>query len=243
MKKNLLPTLLALFTAAPLFGQDLIVKRDNEKIEARMVAITDSVVTYRLFSDTISDDGPVYSIDKAAVRTILWENGDQDDFGETKKVPIPRAQRPKFDYSTLSGELSIRDNHRVYTIGNTLLTRRQVVEYMESYPEVLRQIKAGYHMKRAAIALKSVGGAITFIGLVGLAVGMEDADYSGLGVMLVGGAIAGTGIGLGIASKNKQTRAMQLYNEHYADYSATPGREVRLSLAPTSGGLGLQLNF
>ncbi len=245
MKKTLLTTLIALFAAAPLFGQDLIVKRDNEKIEARMVAVTESAVIYRLFSDTVSDDDPVYEIDKAQVRMIMWENGDHDDFGETKKAPLPRVIRPVFDYSSLSGELSIQKN-RFYSIGGTPLTRRQVIEYMESYasyPDVLKHIKDGYRMKRAAIVLGSVGGFFIFIGTAIMS-SDPNAEQSSWDVpMVMGLVIGGTGLGLGLGSVYKQNKAMQLYNENYADYSSAPVREVRLSLAPTRGGMGLQMTF
>ncbi len=177
MRKLILPTLIALFTATSLFGQDLIVKRDNEKIE---------------------------------------------------------------------GELSIRRNG-VYKIGDTPLTRAQLLEHVAPYEDLVKQIKAGYRLKRSAIVLGCSGGALImggfFCSFYSAILMYPKGTYTGIWMMGCGAAIGGVSVGLGVASAKSQKKAMRMYNENYADYSATPGRDVRLSLAPTNGGLGLQLNF
>ena len=71
MKKIVLFTLFLCF-AASLFAQDIIVTKDNERIEAKIVKTYDAVVKYALFSDP---DGETFLMAKSKIVTILYEDG------------------------------------------------------------------------------------------------------------------------------------------------------------------------
>jgi hypothetical protein len=222
----------ALLAASSVFAQDVIVTTDSQTIEAKVVEITDSQIRYHKFSNL---DGPIFNISKSNVLRIAYENGETENF-------------------IGAGELKINKNSR-YTIGGVRMSRAQVLRIAAPYDDVVRNIRAGVRLKKAAIVTGCVGGGITALGIVftitslssNLLYGIDDYDdalvNTGLGIMGAGILIGLPSIGLGIGSVKCQNKAMRLYNEQL-DMAEIPTREpATISLAFTQGGLGLQLNF
>jgi hypothetical protein len=75
--KILLPIIVFLMSVTLSFGQakkpDIIVKKDNTKIEAVIKEIDETTIKYKRFSNP---DGPQYTIKKEEVVTILYANGE-----------------------------------------------------------------------------------------------------------------------------------------------------------------------
>ena len=71
---------------AGAYSQDVIVKKSGEKVEAKVLEIGISGITYKKFSNP---DGPSYVIPKSEVDRITYENGTEDTFGD-QPVPGPR---------------------------------------------------------------------------------------------------------------------------------------------------------
>jgi hypothetical protein len=69
--------MLAMLLAASALGQDIIIKKNAEEIEAKVVEVTDTHVKYRKFSN---QSGPIYNVPKNEVLKIKYENGDTDTF-------------------------------------------------------------------------------------------------------------------------------------------------------------------
>lgn len=90
MKKSTLFILLLAFLNA--FSQDVIIKKNGEEITAKVIEITDESVKYKKW-----DDSPVYSLDKAQVFKIKYENGQSDFFGaeETTKGNSKESSKEK----------------------------------------------------------------------------------------------------------------------------------------------------
>lgn len=90
MKKMLLFLLLVACCAWPAGAQDLIVKRDSSRIEARVTEISPDEVRYKRFSNP---DGPTYVLPVSAIAAIRYANGEEDIFArpqsEPAEVPAP----------------------------------------------------------------------------------------------------------------------------------------------------------
>ncbi|MDR2913161.1 MAG: hypothetical protein LBV38_07765, partial [Alistipes sp.] len=169
-------------------------------------------------------------------------------FGQTAdSVQISVSeQTPLIEQST--GELTIKGNRRYY-IDQTQITRDEALAIVAPYPDVVKLMKRGVTMKRVAIGFGISGPLITYVGFIGVIFsalgGGQTTPYA---VMLgVGGAMTYTAIGLAIGSGGSRRKAMRLYNGYidsgdYGDLSPNHNT-VYLSLAPTSGGLSLQLTF
>ena len=100
-----------LFCAAVLNAQDVIYKKDNTKIEAKIIEINQSEVRYKMFANP---DGPLYIMYKSDVVKIEYPNGQVEVYNpEIKKEESPvvkddymiNTQKPK-NALFLNGDLT-----------------------------------------------------------------------------------------------------------------------------------------
>ena len=82
MKRTILLSLAALCCAPTAAAQDLIVKTDAAKIEAKVIEITPEAVRYKRFSNP---DGPTYVLPVAQIHYIQYANGEKEYY--TKTIP------------------------------------------------------------------------------------------------------------------------------------------------------------
>jgi hypothetical protein len=116
LKICLISALFTLFTGMLAHGQDIIVQKNGDEIKAKVEQVLDSEIKYRKF-DNLS--GPLYSIKKAEVFMIRYENGSKDVFGDQavvvspEKTPVKRISitdqdlRPARNATILGGALVI----------------------------------------------------------------------------------------------------------------------------------------
>ena len=74
----LISTLLTLFIGANVSGQDVIVKKNGDEIKAKVEQVLDNEIKYRKFENLT---GPIYSLTKAEIFMIKYENGTKAMFG------------------------------------------------------------------------------------------------------------------------------------------------------------------
>lgn len=82
MKKTVLLLVAALCGVLTAAAQDLIVKTDAAKIEARVIEITPEAVRYKRFSNP---DGPTYVLPVAQIHYIQYANGEKEYY--TRSIP------------------------------------------------------------------------------------------------------------------------------------------------------------
>lgn len=82
MKRTILLLLAALCGALTAAAQDLIVRTDASKIEAKVIEITPEAVRYKRFSNP---DGPTYVLPVAQIHYIRYANGEKEYY--TKTIP------------------------------------------------------------------------------------------------------------------------------------------------------------
>ena len=94
MKRTILLSLAALCCALTAAAQDLIVKTDAAKIEAKVIEITPEAVRYKRFSNP---DGPTYVLPVAQIHYIQYANGEKEYY--TKTIPAtpltPHPSHPR----------------------------------------------------------------------------------------------------------------------------------------------------
>lgn len=77
---------------------DVIIKRDNTKIEAIIQEINSTTIKYKRFSN---QTGPLFTIEKSKVASVLYANGEVESFGDTqiklRDIPNPQV-KPKNDF-------------------------------------------------------------------------------------------------------------------------------------------------
>lgn len=89
--------LLTFWTGSLVWGQDVIVKINGDEIKAKVSEITDTSIKYHRYENLT---GPVYSIAKAEVFLIRYENGTKDVFNNqttkvSQNVEITPTQSPE----------------------------------------------------------------------------------------------------------------------------------------------------
>lgn len=76
-----------------IHAQDVIVKKDGSTILSKVLEVNTADIKYKKFSN---QNGPTYTISKAEVMTINYENGDKDDFASGNvNVSQPIEQVPR----------------------------------------------------------------------------------------------------------------------------------------------------
>ncbi len=85
MKKTVFIFLIFWLISINGFSQDVIIKTDSVKIEAKVLEVGLHTVKYKKFSN---QDGPVYVIGKSDILEIKYKNGERDVFNE---MPLASA--------------------------------------------------------------------------------------------------------------------------------------------------------
>lgn len=86
--RNLLFLLFVLCSVC-VSAQDVIVKKDGSTVVCRVEKVSDTDVTYKLWSDL---KGSSYIMDKSLVSAINYENGKKETFSETTSLYTPNNQ-------------------------------------------------------------------------------------------------------------------------------------------------------
>lgn len=87
MKKLL--AFLLLLCSVSVFAQDVIVKKDGSTIVCRVEKVSETDVTYKLWSNL---NGASYVMDRSLVSAINYENGKKESFNETTNLYLPNNQ-------------------------------------------------------------------------------------------------------------------------------------------------------
>ncbi len=77
MKRSLLSVVYFVAFSCACFAQDVIVTKDSRKIEAKVTEINVENVKYKMFNH---QDGPVYTLPKSDIVTIVYQNGTVETF-------------------------------------------------------------------------------------------------------------------------------------------------------------------
>ena len=91
------------FCLAQAIKPDVIVKKDNTKIEALIKEIDDTTIKYKRFSNP---DGPQYSISKEEVVTILYANGEVEVMKSTAAGPSLPTNKNIIESNEASNEIN-----------------------------------------------------------------------------------------------------------------------------------------
>ena len=217
---------LMLLSATSVFAQDVIVKKDGSTILSKVVEIGSTEVKYKKFSN---QNGPTYTITKAEIQAINYENGEKDTFSDAL-VTQPQQQQQNYDFGSYSSQVA-----EGIAAGNRLQKEKLLA---------------------SARSWNTVGNVwywVNFLG--GLAAGIFIADNSTGYWICAGSGIASGLIGLGICSaisNNKEKAAASIASVPVMKQDFNIGNS-RLSAGfnlmndklsnDYALGLGLSLNF
>jgi hypothetical protein len=78
-----------LFIGGNLFSQDQLFKKDNTKLEVKILEINPTEIKYKLFN---YEDGPIITVLKSEVALIIYKNGMHEVITETPETPVVKEQ-------------------------------------------------------------------------------------------------------------------------------------------------------
>lgn len=86
-----LAILCALFSGGNLISQDQLFKKDNTKLEVKILEINPTEIKYKLFN---YEDGPIITVLKSEVVLIIYKNGMHEVITASLETPVVIKQEP-----------------------------------------------------------------------------------------------------------------------------------------------------
>jgi len=229
MKTGLLLAVCYIALTGVCFAQDIIVTKDSKKIEANVTEVNVDNVRYKNFHNP---DGPVYTLSKSDIVTIIYQNGQVETFETARSTPVTSTQTAPASAQTT----------KVSASGVTQPARNinMVNEMRVNYPALYSQYASGRRMKTAGGVMTGVGIGSFILGIAVMAVGVEEDDDDMIGggavIFTAGTVLMAVGIPVLAVGGGKQRRAIREFNRQY--YSAqSPSPYFQLKLHPNRMGL------
>lgn len=244
--KQLLVILLFLCSVS-VFAQDVIVKKDGSTIDCRVEKVSETDVTYKLWSDL---KGSNYVMDKSLISAINYENGKKETFGEI----VPKPINP--DEGTQS--MSDADLERLYD-EETKAERLEIQKRQEQLQRQTEYIKTQKKVKRLKTWGWIGGGLLATAGIGSIVFGCAGGfDYGADGCIAAGagGIVVGAGITtLCLVKAHKQKKkldaALETSSIYRYDIPFSNGSSISVGadmlhdriMNKRTVGLGLSYNF
>ena len=97
--QNLLFIIISLsFYGTSLFAQDIIVKKDGQEIESKVIEISPVEIKYKIYNNL---EGPIYSINKDELVFIRYESGEKETFSYKTKTQNIEDKETKNKYNKI----------------------------------------------------------------------------------------------------------------------------------------------
>lgn len=221
-----------LFAGISVFAQDIITKTDSTQIQAKIIEINPSQISYKKFSYL---DGPLYIIDISDVQRIQFQNGEIEFYNEEEDAysVLPTGV---MTYNSWSGKISVGGE----TIENEMLDRFFT-------PEDLALFRRGKTLDIVGLIVGCIGAVPCgygggyllgwHIGGGGTPTGEFLEPYNNARAMLIVGSI---GVAVGLALMIPGSRDIK---QAVANYNSSLTFSPTLHFGATQNGVGLALVF
>jgi len=222
-KKRFLLTLCIIAINLSCFAQDIIVTKDARRINAKVTEVNVDNVRYKNFDN---QDGPVYTLLKSDIASIVYQNGQVETF-VTERANKSANEKPSLEYFSC-----IEKNPE------DLIPEMKTINYA-----LYKNYVNGGRMTNMGRAYTIFGGCTFTLGIIVIvrSLNMEDEDEAviiyklGYATTIVGAASLGAGIPIWIVGKNKRNSALRDYCQLYSTSSTMP--HFRLNLYSNRVGL------
>jgi hypothetical protein len=160
---ELTPAALVALLGLNAIAQDVIVTKDEKKINAKVTEVYIDNIKYKRIDNL---DGPTYTLPKSAISSILYQNGNVETFGDDKTssgltpTPTPATSTPSTSASS---------------------TRTQPTQRRRAFSYLNMRTDDPLLYQRYAVGQSqaTMGWVSTAIGIAGVGIGVGDAIYSG----------------------------------------------------------------
>jgi len=229
MKKVLaLVVLFSSFVSA--FCQDVIITRDEKKIEAKILEISDAEIKYKEQSNL---EGPTFIMKTNKIVSILFSNGTVRNFTNG----VGGEQNGFFNTDNNADGRKFELTEAGVKFGGKLITKDEMKDILrQGCPIAYHKYKSGKVKKVWGWTLMSLCSVSELF--IAPAVGNSSNEGDVAIPIILGGICGGIGAPLLISGYHGKRDALELYNSNCANQSTG---EFRLGVTPN--GLGLSYNF
>jgi hypothetical protein len=257
--KRFLLIITILVSGLTIFAQDIIVTKDAKRIDAKVLEINIDNVRYKDFEN---QDGPIYTILKSDIASIVYQNGKVENFPDQTSQPAQQpepAQQPNvqqnpqnltakqfddMDDDDIDAYLRDYEGGKIYETFHSGVKLRSVGKKM---------LTAGLVLSGAGLTAMIVGVAIVNYGYYsdyGYRYGADYYDpltaysfyYTGLVLFSIGNGLTIASIPINAVGGSKKKIAKNQYIDQYINGGKTTYTPT-LDFNYTGNGLGLVLKF
>jgi len=208
-KKVLFLALCIIAISCNCLAQDIIVTKDARKINAKVTEVNVDNIRYKNFDN---QDGPVYTLLKSDIASIVYQNGQVDTFSSESPKPATSNQMPR-------QTVTANNRTQIESSGN-LLTDMQTYS-----PALYSQYRSGKKTSTTGLIFTGIGGAASITGVIILAACSDnpEAVTGGSATIVIGSLCLTAGIPFLIVGGSKKSRAIGTFNRQYQlSQSASP---------------------
>lgn len=229
------------------FAQDIIITKDKERIQAKILEVSKDEIKYKKFT---YQDGPVFSIDIDEIVTVAYENGEVEIYDEEtieeKNEMIQAKAEALRKQEALYGTFTKEDEY-YYLRDRDKTTRMDQKAYLEfiqnNCPEAYRNYQKGNKLWKAGLGMLGSGlGMTLLVGTPLYVVGILEPDeaccIAGSFFLTIGSLATIGSIPLLVVGGIKRNNSYEVYNEHCKN-----PQYLSFSINAKANGVGLALNF
>ena len=192
------------------FAQDLIVKKNGEEVNAKIIEVGTKEVKYK---NSTNIEGPTYTIDKSEIVFVKYKNGEKEIFENSSVVKIN---------SNPSEYLSIGSG---FYRGDTKISKKEFKQILATNEKAFREYKSGKTISTLGLIL-----AIPSAAVVGYSLGSKSDDKTPL---IAGGLVCVGGYLCVIAGNIQVKNAVKTYNK-------SKGMTLNLNINSNGIGLAMK---
>lgn len=248
--KNIITTLIVLFSFNSIKAQDIIVKNDKTEIKAKIEEITETTIKYKKFEML---DGPTYNINKRDIFMVIYKNGTKEYIESSGNQPaVVNTQPTQENRQTTTSQSrtsssTIFPNSNTYSTGETIEQRGNRYYYKGQAITSFKQMTSIFeenhaegsisHMKKRQTFI-SLGLGLTGIGAIGYVIfGLGDNPNRTLSNVSIGALVVG-GV-CGLISGGQTKKAISEYNSSVRKLSFVP----TFKIDQQGNHAGITMNF
>lgn len=262
--KKIVSLLFAACVAVGAFAQDLIITRDGQRLEVKVLEVSSAEVKYKEFNNR---DGATFILRADEINTVVFENGSVKVFNAPSqtqsqnqtlsqandKQPAAAVENPAVVEEALPQVPLFTMDDDIYYLGDRRFTEAEYLAFVqencqpayEAFMKGAKLRKTGWQLLASGLPILTAG--IVLCG-VGVGVGYEQGNKQlGDGLCIPGAILIGVGTGLSIGSipclivgSVKKNNSYEVYNE---DCAPKPTATLDFRLQTSRNGIGLAMRF
>lgn len=262
--KKIVSLLFAACVAVGAFAQDLIITRDGQRVDAKILEVSSTEVKYK---DPENPDGATFILRADEINTVVFENGSVKVFNAPSQAqsqnqtlsqandnqPAAAVEEPAVVEEALPQVPLFTMDDDIYYLGDRRFTEAEYLAFVqencqpayEAFMKGAKLRKTGWQLLASGLPILTAG--IVLCG-VGVGVGYEQGNKQLGDGLCVPGAIfisVGTGLSIGsipclIVGSVKKNNSYEVYNEECAP---KPTATLDFRLQTSQNGIGLAMRF